>query len=98
VSKTGAGRWCVAAPLQLDRFKRMPDLVSIVRAVIRRFRPERVRICVLSPDRHGSVQDANQLQMLFSRLWQLGPVECHCIDARERRVNGTLLADYLDYS
>lgn len=96
--KTRAGRWCVAGALQPDRFKRMPDLVTTIRAIIARFRPERVRICVLSPDRRGVVQDPETLQRLFRQLWRLGPIECHCIDARKRRANGTLLADFLDYS
>lgn len=96
-SKTSVGRWCVAAPLQPDAFKTMPDVVRTIRAVKRRFRPERVRVCVLAPDRHG-VQDPDRVRRLFRRLWRLGRVECHCIDARERTMNGTLLADFLDYT
>src|SRR4051812_28048152 len=41
---TNRGRWCVVAPLQPDAFGRMPDLVKTVRAVIRKFGPERIRV------------------------------------------------------
>jgi hypothetical protein len=95
---TRTGRWCVAAPLQPDRFKRMPEIINTIRAVLAELRPERVRVCVLSPDRRGVAQDPKKLQRLFRRLWRLGSVECHCIDARDRTANGTLLADFLDYS
>jgi hypothetical protein len=97
-TKTRTGRWCVAAPLQPDAFKRMPDLNRTVRAVLSRFHPERIRVCVLSPDRRGAVRDALKLQRLFRRLWRLGPVECHCLDARDRTANGKLLADFFDFS
>jgi hypothetical protein len=97
-SKTSVGRWCVAAPLQADAFKKMPDAVRTIKDVKRQFRPERVRVCILSPDRHGAAQEEKKLQRLFQRLWRLGRVECHCIDARERTANGSLLADFLDYT
>src|SRR5262249_20192204 len=83
-SKTNSGRWCVAAPLQPDRAGRMPDLLRTVEAVVRRFRPERVRVCILSPDRKGVALDSKELRRLFRNLWQVRTVECHCIDARNR--------------
>lgn len=97
-TKTRTGRWCVAAPLQPDAFKRMPDLNRTVRAVLSRFHPECIRVCVLSPDRRGAGRDAKKVRRLFNRLWRLGPVECHCLDARDRTANGTLLADFVDFS
>lgn len=45
--KTRHGRWCVAAPLQRDRFKKMPELIATIRAILAKLRPERVRVCVL---------------------------------------------------
>src|SRR5438046_2435662 len=56
---TRIGRWCVVAPLQPEPSNRMPDLVETVRAVIERFGPERIRVCVLSPDRHGNPEARN---------------------------------------
>jgi hypothetical protein len=98
-ANTTEGRWCAAVPLQPDASEYgMTDLVKTVKAVIKEFTPERVRVCILSPDRHGNIWENKRLQKLFGRLWRLGPVECHCIDARERTTNGTLLAGYLDYS
>ena len=98
-ANTKDGRWCAAIPLQPDTSDYgMTDLVKTVKAVLKKFAPERVRVCILSPDRHGVSWDTKQLEKHFDRLWRLGAVECHCIDARERTSNGTLLADYLDYS
>jgi hypothetical protein len=95
--RTEAGRWCVAAPLQPEASNRMPDVVETVRAVKERFTPERVRVCFLAPDRHGQTATGD-IELMFRSLWRLGGVECHSIDARHRTANGTLLADYLDYS
>ncbi len=96
--KTQGRRWCVAAPLQLDAFKTMPDLTRTVAAVIARFTPERIRVCALSPDRHGTALPPAQLDALFDVLWSLGPVECHALDARQRTRNDTLLAGFLDFA
>jgi hypothetical protein len=98
-ANTSAGRWCAAAPLQPDAsVYGMPDLVNTVKAVVNEFAPERIRVCILSPDQHGATWNDQTLQRLFERLWKLGSVECHSIDARKRTANGTLLAGYLDYS
>jgi hypothetical protein len=96
--RTSVGRWCAALAIQPNAAHRMPDAIETVRAVIRRFQPESVRVCVLSPDRHGTMYDSQELKRLFRRLWQLGNVECHCLDARGRTANGRLLAGYFDYT
>ncbi len=99
MANTNVGRWCAAAPLQPDSSGYgMPDLFKTVKAVVKEFAPERIRVCILSPDQHGATWNDQTLQRLFERLWKLGSVECHSIDARKRTANGTLLAGYLDYS
>ena len=98
-AKTKVGRWAVAGPLQPQGFRNMPDLAATVSGVVQRFQPERVRLCLLSPDRHGQAQARGTLQQLFDQLWSVaGPVECLCIDARDRSRNSSVLAGFLDYT
>ena len=96
--RTSVGRWCAALPIQPSAAHRMPDATDTVRAVVERFQPESIRLCVLSPDRRGTMHDPGELKRLFRRLWRLRNVECHCLDARDRTANGRLLAGYFDYT
>ena len=96
VKKSSSGRWCFAAPLQPDAAGRMPGVVETVKAFRRRFAPDRVRVCLLSPDRHGN-RDERQ-DRIGSALLSLDGVEFLCIDARFRLENGSVLADFFDFS
>ena len=92
----GSGRWCVAAPVQLTAANKMPDLPTTVQGLRRHFRPERIRVALLCPDRHE-----NLLQNVAAVMAQLSAIpscECLCIDARSRTANGLLLADTFDFS
>ncbi|TPQ29448.1 hypothetical protein C2U68_01435 [Methylomonas koyamae] len=97
--KMPSGRWCMAAPLQPDAYKQMPDVVASVRGFVAAFRPERTRVAFLSPTRHGvEVPDFVPGRDLRDELHLLGGVEVLCLDGRRRGVNGLTLADFFDFS
>jgi hypothetical protein len=92
----GQGRWNIATAVQIEADNNMPDLRRIVAAIDRRFSPERLRVAILSPDRHGTVLP-NAAQ-LMQALQAVQSCETLCIDARSRDRNGLLLADTFDFA
>jgi hypothetical protein len=91
-------RWNFAGALQPGARKHMPDVVKTCRAFVRYFEPERTRVVFLSPDRHGrSLQETEHIG-LVDRLREISSVEVCWIDARNRTVNGLLLADFFDFT
>jgi hypothetical protein len=89
-------RWCFAGALQPRAGQHMPDVVATCRAFLQYFEPERTRIAFLSPDRHGVSLQAEHMD-LVDKLQGISSVEVCWIDARDRRVNGLLLADFFDF-
>jgi len=97
--KMPSGRWCMAAPLQPDAYKRMPDVVSSVREFVAAFGPERTRVAFLSPNRHGvEVGAFLPGRDLREELLSMGNIEVVCLDGRRRGVNGLILADFFDFT
>lgn len=92
----GFYRWNVASAIQVDAAENMPDLIDIVTALDGRFSPERIRVAILSPDRHGNMLD--EVAELMEALQQVSSCETFCIDARSRDRNGLLLADTFDFA
>jgi hypothetical protein len=76
----------------------MPDVVVTCRVFVRRFDPQRTRGVFLSPDRHGVSLQADEHMDLVDGLRQTPSLEVCWIDARDRRVNGLLLADFIDFT
>ena len=98
-SKMVSGRWCYAGALQPDAYNQMPDVVESVGRFINAFKPERVRVVFLSPDRHGAQLSAFLPgRDLSGELLQIPTVEVACVDARERESNGLFLADFFDFT
>ncbi len=98
-AKMPSGRWCFAAPMQPDAYKRMPDVVDSVRGFIAAFQPERTRVVFISPNRHGvEVPQFVPGRDLRDELLSMGTVEVICVDGRRRGVNGLILADFLDFT
>ena len=98
-SKTGVGRWCYAGPFQPDAIKNMPDVVDSVKHFISEFKPERVRVVFLSPNRHGAMLDSFLPgRDLSHELLLIPTVEVACVDARQRQTNGLFLADFFDFT
>ena len=52
----------------------------------------------LSPDRHGRSLQERKHVGLVDRLREISSVEVCWIDARNRTVNGLLLADFFDFT
>ena len=90
------GRWNVVSAVQVAAAGGMPDLSLLVAALDERFRPERIRVAILSPDRHGKV--LHEAPTLMQTLQDILPCETLCIDARSRHRNGLLLADTFDFA
>ena len=92
----GNNRWNVVSAVQIDAAENMPDLEEVVTALDERFSPERVRVAILSPDRHGDV--LARAPRLMQELQEVSSCETLCIDARSRRRNGLLLAATFDFA
>jgi hypothetical protein len=91
-------RWNFAGALQPNARNHMPDVVETCRAFVKYFNPERTRVVFLSPDRHGTCLQEAEHMGLVSGLRQIPSVEVCWIDARDRTVNGLLLADFFDFA
>lgn len=89
-------RWNVASAVQIDATANMPNLSDIVTGIDERFYPERIRIAILSPDRHGNM--LGDTPALMQQLHEVASCEVFCIDARSRDCNGLLLADTFDFA
>ena len=92
----GFHRWNVASAIQIDAAENMPNLIDLVTALDERFSPERIRVAILSPDRHGDILD--EALELMEALRGVSSCEAFCIDARSRERNGLLLADTFDFA
>ena len=92
----GSHRWNVASAVQIDAANNMPNLSDLVDALDERFSPERIRVAILSPDRHGNVLP--EAPELMETLHEVSSCETLCIDARCRDCNGLLLADTFDFT
>ena len=85
-AKTGEGRWCVASAVQVEAAQEMPNLPNVVAAIQDRFAPERIRVALLSPDRHRALLPA--VGDAMSAVQATPTVEVMCIDcafARSKR-------------
>jgi len=91
-------RWNFAGALQPRSGHNMPDVVAACRAFVRHFDPERTRVVFLSPDRHGVSLQAAEHMDLVDGLREIPSTEVCWIDARNRNVNGLLLADFFDFT
>lgn len=95
------GRWCFAGALQPNALNRMPDAAATIALFQRRFMPERIRVCFLSPDKRGRwLHENNEINInnLLNRLSRIDNVECMFVDARSRSANSLLLSDFFDFS
>jgi hypothetical protein len=91
-------RWNFAGALQPYSMHHMPDVVATCRAFARYFNPERTRVVFLNPDRHGAWLQKTEHMELVDGLRTIESVEVCWIDARDRTVNGLLLADFFDFT
>lgn len=93
---TNGRRWNAACALQPFPANSMRSKLPIIcKRFSAWFEPERIRVAFLSPDRHGEFLQENHAT-LAQDLIAIPGVEVCWIDARDRRANGLLLADYFD--
>ena len=92
----GHYRWNVASAVQIQAGGNMPNISELVTALEERFSPERIRVAILSPDRHGDV--LAEAPAFMQALQGVPSCEAMCIDARSRHRNGLLLADTFDFT
>lgn len=98
-NKMSSGRWCFAGAFQPDAYNNMPDIVETVQRFVAAFSPERLRVVLLSPNRHGAeLTSFLPGRDLSAELFQIPSIEVACIDARQRQSNGLLLADFFDFT
>jgi hypothetical protein len=90
-------RWNFAGALQPNARNQMPDVVDTCRAFVKYLNPERTRVVFLSPDRHGTCLQEGEHMGLVDGLRMIPSVEVCWIDARDRTVNGLLLADFFHF-
>lgn len=91
-------RWNAACALQPFPANRMRStLPTICKHFSAWFEPERIRVAFLSPDRHGKLLQKKHAT-LAQDLIAIPGVEVCWIDARDRKANGLLLADYFDFT
>ena len=93
----GLGRWCIAASLHPQESTYMPAADEVVASFGKRFRPERTRVCILSPIKTGAVLPDRLTGPLRKRLHALGS-EVLTIDASRKTANGLMLADFFDFT
>jgi hypothetical protein len=95
-----SGRWCFAGALHPIELYKMPDLKASVKAFHKRFLPERIRVCFLSPDKDGQLitEAVSNINALVDSLRRIDGVECMFIDARSKTANGLVLADFFDFT
>lgn len=99
--KTGKGRWCFACALQPTAENKMPNLIDTIENLIHEFTPERIRICFLSPDRHGKLiqnHSSFDLDKVLNKLNEFEEIEYYFVDAKNKIGNGLIHSDFFDFS
>lgn len=97
--KCKEGRWCFACPLRPLEMQHMPDSADTVRAFVKQFDPERVRVVFLSPTHNGKTLDEyGDDGRLVRELGRIRNVEVVSVPVGRKRANGLLLADYFDFT
>jgi len=91
-----ARRWNFAGALQITASAKLPQGVEVVKAFAKRFEPERIRVVVLSPDRHGNPPAGGQDKI--TNALRSADVEVVIVDATSRTANGLMYADFFDFT
>ena len=92
-------RWNFFGPLQIKSPNReiIPDGITVIKEFMERFKPERVRAVILSPNCSGEFMESETLQ---EHLEELHEIDCEVIltDARESENNGLIYSDFFDFT
>jgi hypothetical protein len=99
LGRRGFRRANIACAMQHVAAKKMPDLMTICRAIKARLRPERMRIAIIDP-RQDAMQGPDIDVRILEALRKL-EAEIIWIDSSrgaKANANGLLLADYFDFT
>ena len=92
-------RWNFLGPLQITSTNSeiIEDGTVVIKAFMDRFKPERVRAVILSPNCSGKFMETRTLK---NQLEELHKINCEVIltDARESEKNGLIYSDYFDFT
>lgn len=92
-----ARRWNFAGAIQITASATLPSGPEVVKAFAKRFEPERMRVAILSPDRHGNSLSIGDQDTIVKALRSSG-AEVVSVDATSRTANGLLYADFFDFT
>ena len=94
-----ARRWNFVGALQVSALNNMQEgPEKVIDAFINHFKPERVRVVILSPDRLGCELNRQVIRNLTKELRALPGCETMTVDATSRRGNGLMYADFFDFT
>ena len=86
-------------PLQIESpdTNKIPDGKVVIKEFMDRFKPERVRAVILSPNCSGEFIESKTLQ---EHLEELHEIDCEVIltDAQVREKNGLIYSDFFDFT
>ena len=92
-------RWNFAGALQVSASNKMQEEPEkVIDAFINRFKPERVRVAILSPNKLGIALDPKVIRSLTKELRALPGCETMAVDATSKRGNGLMYADFFDFT
>lgn len=92
-----ARRWNFAGALQITASSKLAKGTDVVDAFAKRFEPERMRVAVLSPDRHGNSLSVSDHEKIVTALRSVD-AEVMSVDATSRIANGLIYADFFDFT
>ena len=92
-----ARRWNFAGALQVTASLNLAKGSDVVGEFAKRFKPERIRVAVISPDRQGSYLSTGTQQNIVQSLRAVG-AEIVVSDATSRTANGLTYADFFDFT
>jgi hypothetical protein len=92
-----ARRWNFAGALQVTASSKLAKGTDVVDAFAKRFEPERIRVAVLSPNRHGNFLSTGDQDEVVRSLRSIG-AEVVIVDTTSRTANGLMYADFFDFT
>lgn len=93
-----ARRWNFAGALQHPGNKKLQGPANVLSYFESRFKPERIRAVVLSPDCHDNRMEPAELRSLIKSLRNVRNTEVIMVDATAREENGLIYADFFDFT
>ncbi|WP_374375998.1 hypothetical protein [Dongia sp.] len=93
-----ARRWNFAGALQISATTKIPAADEVVAGFSKYFRPERIRVVLLSPNSRGNHLPQGIWTALTSKLNLIPEVEIVTVDASKKNANGLIYSDFFDFT